>query len=168
MSVGSVLAADPRATGPGRDGTGRGAGSMRHDGSVLIQVEGLTRSPDDVALVEVRTSVGTVAARWCGGPEVAPGAHHVEWELDEEFRWGLNCSQVELEEPYLSQNERWVVFRGRLGLVGTLSVPMFAHLELADAVIDLGHIDALPDGMAGSWVEVRLEPEKIKIYPYLV
>jgi hypothetical protein len=47
-------------------------------------------------------------------------------------------------------------------------VPAFAHLELSDAVIDLGHIDALSDGMAGSWVELYLEPEKIKIYPRLV
>lgn len=141
---------------------------MRHDGSVLVRVERLTRSPDGAALVEVRTSVGTAAARWCGDPELATGVHHVEWELDEEFRWGLNCSEVEVEEPSLSQSEGGVVFRGRLGVVGTGSVPAFAHLELSDAVIDLGHIDALSDGMAGSWVELYLEPEKIKVYPHLV
>ena len=94
--------------------------------------------------------------------------HHVEWELDDDFRWGINCAQVEIEEPCLSQTERGVVFRGRLGVVGTASEPALTHLELADAIIDLGHIDALPDGMAGSWVELYLAPEKIKVYPFLV
>jgi hypothetical protein len=142
--------------------------SVRNDDPVLVQVEGVIRSPDDAVLVEVRTSVGTVVARWCGDLEATLGAHHVEWELDEEFRWGLNCSQVEVEEPYLCQNERGVFFRSRLGLEETAPVPAFAHLELADALIILGHIDALPEGMAGSWVELHLKPEKVKVYPYLV
>jgi NAD(P)-dependent dehydrogenase (short-subunit alcohol dehydrogenase family) len=30
--------------------------------------------------------------------------HDVEWELDEEFRWGLNCSPVTTGEPYARQN----------------------------------------------------------------
>jgi hypothetical protein len=135
---------------------------------VLVHVERLTRFPDDTALVEVRTSVGTVAARWCGGPEAVPGVHHVEWELDDEFRWGINCVQVESEESCLSRTGRGVAFRGRLGVVGTASEPALMHLELADAVIDLGHIAGLPDGMAGSWVELYLALEKIKVYPFLV
>jgi hypothetical protein len=141
---------------------------VRHDHPVLVQVEGVVRSADDGALVEVRTSVGTVAARWCGALDATPGAHHVEWELDEEFRWGLNCSRVEVEEPHLWQNERGVFFRGRLGLEEAASVPAFAHLELAGALIPLGHIDALPEGIAGSWVELHLGPEKVKVYPYLL
>jgi hypothetical protein len=56
--------------------------------------------------------------------------------------------------------------RGRLGLTEMEGVQPFAHLELADALIDLGHVDAMPQGMAGAWVEIHLVPEKIKIYPY--
>lgn len=141
---------------------------MRHDDPVLVQVEEVTRSADDATLVEVRTSVGSAAAHWCGDLGATPGAHHVEWELDEEFRWGLNCSQVDVEGPHLCQNERGVFFRGRLHLDGAASVPAFAHLELADAVIDLGHVDALPEGVAGSWVELHLGPENVKVYPYLL
>lgn len=119
-------------------------------------------------LVEVRTPVGTVAAHWGGGLRAAPGAHHVEWELDEEFRWGLNCSRAEAGEPRLCQDERGIFFRGRLDLEATASVPAFAYLELADAVIALGHIDALPEGAAGSWVELRLEAGNVKVFPYLL
>jgi len=142
--------------------------SSRHDDLVLVQVEGAIRSPDGTALVEVRTSVGTAIARWCGDVGATSGAHHVEWELDEEFRWGLNCSQAAVEQPRLCQNERGVFLRGRLGLEETASVPAFAHVELAGALIVLGRIDALPEGMAGSWVELHVKPDKVKVYPYLV
>jgi hypothetical protein len=135
---------------------------------MLVQVDKVTRSPDGATLAEVRTSVGTVVARWCGDLGATLGTHHVEWELDEEFQWGLNCSQVEIEEPSLRQNEHGTFFRGRLGLEKTASVQAFAHLELADAVIDLGPIDALPEGAAGSWVELHLKPETISVYPYLL
>ncbi|MEO6083155.1 MAG: hypothetical protein ABIQ18_08610 [Umezawaea sp.] len=94
------------------------------------------------------------------------GTHYVEWELDEEFQWGLNCVRAEVEEPHLCQDERRVVLRGQLGLEGTESAQAFAYLELADSMIALGHIDALPDGMSGAWVELHLEPAKIKLYPY--
>ncbi|WP_141980936.1 hypothetical protein [Saccharothrix saharensis] len=131
---------------------------------MLVHVEKVTRSPSGAALVEVRTSVGTVTARWCGDQEATSGAHHVEWELDEEFRWGLDCRRVDDEAPHLGQDERGAFFRGRLGL--TSSVPAYAHLEVADSVIDLGRVDALPDCVAGSWVEVHLEPEKVAVHPY--
>ncbi|MFE9745476.1 hypothetical protein ACFYOT_11270 [Saccharothrix saharensis] len=131
---------------------------------MLVQVEGVTRSASGAALVEVRTSVGTVTVRWCGDLEATPGAHHVEWELDEEFRWGPDCHPVDAGTPRLGQDERGAFFRGRLGL--TSSTPAFAHLELADAVVDLGRVDALPDDAAGSWVEVHLEPGKVAAHPY--
>ncbi|VVJ19564.1 Uncharacterised protein [Amycolatopsis camponoti] len=133
---------------------------------MLVQVERLSRTPDDVTLVTLRTPIGTVSACWAGNLEAAAGEHHVEWELDEEFRWGSNCLPVAVEEPCLRQDEHAVFCRGRLGLTGIEAAQPFAHLELADAVIDLGHVDALPPGMAGAWVEVHLGPEKITIYPY--
>ncbi len=39
---------------------------------------------------------------------------------------------------------------------------------LADSVIDLGHLDALPEGMAGSWIELNPKPANVKIYSYLL
>lgn len=96
------------------------------------------------------------------------GEHHIEWELDEDFRWGFNCSPATVGEPCLYQDERGVFCRGRLGLTGIQAAQPFAHLELADAVIDLGHIDGLPQGMTGAWVEIDLRPEKIKIHPYQI
>ncbi|WP_410646330.1 hypothetical protein [Amycolatopsis sp. cmx-4-54] len=141
---------------------------MRNDDPVLVQVERLSRNPGDARLVTVRSSVGSVSASWCGNLEAAAGEHHIEWELDEEFRWGFNCSPATVEEPCLHQDERGVFSRGRLGLTGFESEEPFAHLELAGAVIDLGHIDGLPHGMAGTWVEINLRPEQIKIYPYRI
>lgn len=134
---------------------------------MLVQVDGV-RSSDGALLAEVKTSVGTAVVRWSDDPPVTPGAHHVEWELDQEFRWGLNCFRAEVEEPRVCQDERGIVFRGRLAVEGTGSVPRFAHLELAGAVIDLGHVDGLPEGVAGSWVEIHVEPDKVKVHPYLV
>ena len=133
---------------------------------MLVQVERFSRNPGDAALVTLRTPVGTGSACWAGNLEAAAGEHLVEWELDEEFRWGFNCLPAAVEQPCLYQEERGVSFRGRLGLTEMRPAPPFAHLELADAVIDLGHIEALPEGMAGAWVEIHLGPEKIKIYPY--
>ncbi|WP_052121202.1 hypothetical protein [Amycolatopsis sp. MJM2582] len=130
---------------------------------MLVQVE---RHPDDAGLVTVRTSVGTVPASWAGNPETATGEHHIEWELDEEFRWGSNCSPVAIEEPRLYNDEREVFYRGRLGLTEIEAAQPLAHLEMAGAVIDLGPIAGLPQGMAGTWVEINLRPEKIKIHPY--
>ena len=45
---------------------------------------------------------------------------------------------------------------------------MPAQERLRSSVIDLGHVEALPEGMAGSWVELRLEPENVKVYSYLL
>ncbi|WP_177320643.1 hypothetical protein [Lentzea waywayandensis] len=134
---------------------------------MLVQVERVVRSSDDVVLAYVRTSVGLVVARWCGELEATPGAHHVEWELDEEFRWGLNCSEVEVGEPLVRENERGIFVQGQLGLEAADQGSAFAHLEFADALILLGHINGLPEGMAGSWVELHLPHEKVKVYPYL-
>jgi hypothetical protein len=133
---------------------------------MLVQMEWFSRNPGDAVLVTLRTSVGTVSACWAGNPEAAAGEHHVEWELDEEFRWGFNCLPAAVEEPCLYQEKRGVFCRGRLGLTEIQAAQPIAHLELADAVIDLGRIEALPQGMAGAWVEIHLKPEKIKIYPY--
>lgn len=133
---------------------------------MLVEVARISPDPDDAAMVTLRTSVGTVPVRWGGSQEAAAGEHHVEWELDEEFQWGFNCLPAAVEEPRLSQDGRGVCCRGRLGLTGIEAAQPFAHLELAEAVIDLGQVDALPRGMAGAWVEIHLGPEKITIYPY--
>ncbi|MFJ8912727.1 hypothetical protein [Amycolatopsis sp. NPDC102389] len=135
---------------------------------MLVQVELFSRNPGDATLVTVRTSVGTVQAFWGGNLEAAAGAHHIEWELDEEFRWGFNCSPAAVEEECLYQDERGVFCRGRLGVTGIEAAQPFPHLELVGAVIDLGHIEGLPQGTAGAWVEINLRPEKVKIYPYQI
>ncbi|ONF73065.1 hypothetical protein [Amycolatopsis keratiniphila] len=108
----------------------------------------------------------TAPASWAGNLETAAGEHHIEWELDEEFQWGANCSPAAVEEPCIHQDERGVFYRGRLGLIEIEAEPPLAHLELVDVVIDLGHIEGLPQGMAGAWVEINLKPEKIRVYPY--
>ncbi|WP_329047699.1 hypothetical protein OG738_36100 [Amycolatopsis sp. NBC_01488] len=117
---------------------------------MLVEVERSSPNPGDAALVTLRTSFGTVPVCWGGSWEAAAGEYHVEWELDEEFRWGFTCLPAAVEEPRLYQDGRGVCCRGRLGLTGIAEAQPFAHLELADAVIDLGHVDALPQGMAGA------------------
>jgi hypothetical protein len=42
------------------------------------------------------------------------------------------------------------------------------ELELADSVIDLGHVDTLPAGMAGSWIELNPRPANVEVYSYLL
>lgn len=143
---------------------------------MLVQVERLTESACGAVSVEVRTSVGMVTARWRGDRDATPGEHHVEWTLDEEFRWKHNCFQTAAEEPRVRHSERAVVFRGRLMLDVAEAADddhaapgeRWATLVLGDALIMLGHIEALPDGMAGSWVELHVAPENVEIHPYLV
>lgn len=133
---------------------------------MLVRVERLTESAGGAVVVEVRTSVGTVTARWRGDRTATPGAHHVEWTLDEEFRWGLNCFQTAAGEPRVRHGESAVVFRGRLML--DAAGEQWATLVLGDALIMLGHIEALPDGVAGAWVEIHVAPENIEVHPYVV
>lgn len=135
---------------------------------MLVQVAGVVGSAGGADRVEVRTPVGTVVARWCGASRAVPGTHHVEWDLDQEFRWGLTCSPADVDSPRVRGDEHGSLFRGRLVLEATTSAPVFAHLELAGAVIALGHVDALPEGVSGSWVELHLEPGTVAVHPYLV
>ena len=137
---------------------------------MLVQVDGLTESAGGVVSVEVRTSVGTVTARWCGDTKATPGEHHVEWTLDEEFHWGLNCFPATAEAPQVRQDERAVVFRGRLSLDDDRVEPgkPWANLALGEALIMLGSVEALPEGVAGSCVEVHVAQENVQVYRYLV
>ena len=117
---------------------------------MLVRVERLTASACGAVLVEVHTSVGMVTARWRGDTEATRGEHHVEWTLDEEFRWGQNCFQAAAKEPRLRDGDRVVVVRGQLRLdvaediVGdhAVSGKHWANLALGNALIVLGHIEA--------------------------
>ena len=94
------------------------ARAIGNDDPVLVQVERFSGNPGDAALVTLRTPAGIVSARLAGSLEAAAGEHHVEWELDEEFRWGFNCLPAAVEQARLYQEEHGVFCRGRLGLTG--------------------------------------------------
>ncbi|GAA3990970.1 hypothetical protein GCM10022247_07240 [Allokutzneria multivorans] len=132
---------------------------------MLVEVIGLVVAEGGVVLAEVRTPVGAVTVKWCDEREPSLGAHQVEWELDVEFRWGQDVLRAEDRSEWLSQNEHEIAFRGRLSLAE--SEPPLAHVELAGAVIDLGHVEGVPTDLSATWVELRVPSEKVALYPCL-
>lgn len=116
-------------------------------------------------MVRVRSEVGVAVGLWCGGPTDVGCEHYVEWTVDDDVAWGGNTQPVVCPSPALSENGSQVVFRGRLTLTGDGG----AVLEAGDSQILFDVADPLPPvAVDGTWVEVRVERDRVSLYPYLL
>lgn len=139
-------------------------GWTRHDRVVLVEVEKIERLPEGAWLAHVRTSFGRLAAvRWCGDPAVRPGGSHVEWTIDEDIVWGRNAKLAVGSGPQMRSEGDRVVLRGRLSPFGDDGVVVL-DLDRTPIMFDLAA--PLPAGVAGSWVDIRVERENVALYPY--
>ncbi|MET9503633.1 hypothetical protein ABZY42_18225 [Streptomyces sp. NPDC006622] len=129
---------------------------------MLIELVKVARFPGTPWLAHVRTSFGHTAVRWCGDRAAEPGEYHVEWTIDEHIVRGRNAEPAAGIGPGLRTGGHCVVLRGRLSLTEGGA----ALLDLDGTTILLDLPDQLPERVAGTWVELFIEREKIALYPY--
>lgn len=113
-------------------------------------------------LAQIRTPFGGAAVRWCGDQAAEPGEYHVEWTVYEDIAWGRNAKPAADSGPGVRLGGHCVVLRGRLNL----TVDGTAMLDLDGTQILLDLAAPLPAGVAGTWVELFLEREKVAIHPF--
>lgn len=102
---------------------------------------------------QIRTPFDETGVRWCGDQAAEPGEHHVEWTVDEDIAWGRNAKPAASSGPGVRPGAHCLVLRGQLNLAAD-----------GAAVLDLAA--PLSEGVAGTWVEVFLEREKVALYPF--
>ncbi|WP_405903120.1 hypothetical protein OG696_18925 [Streptomyces sp. NBC_00656] len=115
-------------------------------------------------MAQIRTSFGVTAVRWCGDQAAEPGEYHVEWTCDEDTAWGRNAKPAADTGPGVRPGRHGVVLRGRLNL----TVDGTAVMDLDGTQILLDLAAPLPEGVAGTWVELFLEREKVALHPFLL
>ena len=128
---------------------------------MLVDVEKIATFPWSPLLAQIRTPLGRTAVRWCGAQDDPAGPYHVEWTIDEEITWGRNAKPATDSSPRIEPGGHCVVLRGQLHLMEDGG----AVLALGDARILLELTERLPVGVAGTWVELYLDREKISLYP---
>ncbi|MGF1426528.1 hypothetical protein [Kitasatospora sp. LaBMicrA B282] len=129
---------------------------------MLVEVEKIAKFPWSPVLAQVRTAFGRTSVRWCGDPGAEPGEYHVEWTVEEDLAWGRNAKSAVGSGPEIRQGGHGVVLRGRLSTTEDGA----AVLQLGDALILLDLATPVPGGAVDTWIELRVEREKIALYPY--
>ena len=129
---------------------------------MLVELVKVAKFPWSPWLAQIRTSFGETAVRWCGDQAAKPGKHHVEWTVDEDIAWGRNAKPAVGFGPGVRPGGHCVVLRGLLNL----TVDGAAVLDFDGSQILLDLADSLPEGVAGTWVELFIAREKIALYPY--
>lgn len=113
-------------------------------------------------MAQIQTTFGRTALRWCGEQDASAGPYHVEWTIDEEISWGRNAEPAAEAVPGVKAAGHCVIVRGRVELTADGA----AVLDLDGTQILLDLADPLPADVAGTWIELYLEREKIALYPY--
>ncbi|WP_326659523.1 hypothetical protein [Streptomyces sp. NBC_00385] len=129
---------------------------------MLIELVRVVKFPSSPWLAQIRTPLGGTSVRWCGDQAAGPGEYHVEWTVDEDIAWGRNAKPATEAGPGLRSGGRCVVLRGRLNL----TVDGAAVLDLDGTQVLLDLAAPLSEGLAGTWVELFLEREKVALHPF--
>jgi hypothetical protein len=139
-------------------GCGRGK-----DPRVLVEIEKIRRfawSPFPV--VQIKTRVGRTAVPWCGAADAPVGQYHVEWTIDTEISWGLNVQSAAEPGPAILAGGHCVIFRGRLQLTPDGA----GVLDLDGSMVLLDFAEPAPPEADGTWVQLHIGHEKIRLHPY--
>ncbi|WP_330300072.1 hypothetical protein [Streptomyces sp. NBC_00503] len=122
------------------------------------------RPPGHPCLARVRTPLGEVTVGWAGDPAAEPGAHYVEWTVDEDLAWGRNAEAAGPEgAPEVRDGgDGAVVLRGWLDIEedGVLVLRLGEDLVLLEAA------GPVPEGGVPGWVRLRLDRGRVALYPY--
>ncbi|WP_371493916.1 hypothetical protein OG871_02530 [Kitasatospora sp. NBC_00374] len=129
---------------------------------MLVEVERIASLPGSPLTAQVRTAFGRAAVRWCGAPTAGAGEYHVEWTVDEDIAWGRNAESAVGTGPEIRPDGQCVVLRGHL----RLAEDGVGLLDLDGATVLLDLTAPVPDGVVGTWVELRVARETLALYPY--
>ncbi|MFD7974332.1 hypothetical protein [Streptomyces sp. NPDC059071] len=130
---------------------------------MLVKVEAVQRAQQGAMFVRVHSAVGTAEVLWQGTPQAVGRDHHVEWTVDEDIVWTENTRPCTDGRPELREDGGRIVFRGRL----SLDADGVAVLDVGGSVLLFDLADPpLPDGVDGSWVEVRVAADNVTVWPY--
>ncbi|MFD8019687.1 hypothetical protein ACFV6G_04585 [Streptomyces lavendulae] len=129
---------------------------------MLVEVEEVQPTQSGPMAVRVHSALGTVVVLWRGAPEAVGREHHVEWTVDEDIAWTVNAWPSAFGVSELREDGDSIVLRGRLSLC-----------EDGGAVLDVGGAPVLfdladpppPEGVDGSWVEVRAARGRVTVWP---
>ncbi|WP_406272608.1 hypothetical protein OHT93_23775 [Streptomyces sp. NBC_00191] len=127
-----------------------------------VTLEKVAKFPGGRVLAHVRTPFGHTAVRWCGDPAAEPGEYHVEWAVDEALTWGHNAKPASCSGPGVRPGGHGVVLCGHMYVFEDGA----AALDLGGTPILLDLAAPLPEGVAGSWVEICVERENVALWPY--
>ncbi|MFJ9944919.1 hypothetical protein [Streptomyces erythrochromogenes] len=136
---------------------------IEDDGWVLVKVEEVQPARSGPLSVRVHSAVGTAVVLWQGAPRAVGREHQVEWTVDEDIVWTENTRPSPVGGPELREDGAHIVLRGRL----SLDEGGGAALDGGGSLIlfDLAN-PPLPEGVEGSWVEVRVAPDSVTVWPY--
>ncbi|MFH9397473.1 hypothetical protein [Streptomyces sp. NPDC017556] len=85
--------------------------------------------------------------------------------MDEDIVWAENAWPGTDGKPALREDGDYIIFRGRL----SLDEDGGAALDVGGSVLLFDLADSpVPDGVDGSWVEVRVAPGNVMAWPYEV
>ncbi|MFF3554214.1 hypothetical protein ACFYXL_12450 [Streptomyces tsukubensis] len=132
---------------------------------MLVKVEAVPPARSGPVFVRVHSAVGTAVVVWQGAPQAVGREHYVEWTVDEDIVWSENAWPSADGTFELREDADRIVLRGWL----SLDEDGVAVLDVGGSVIlfDLAN-PPLPDGVNGSWVEVRVAPVNVTVWPYEV
>ncbi|MGW0778574.1 hypothetical protein ACWD01_34245 [Streptomyces sp. NPDC002835] len=131
---------------------------------MLVELVKVAKFPSNPWLAQIRTPYGHAAVRWCGDRTAEPGVYHVEWTVDQNLTWGRNAKPSATHGPGIRTGGHCVILRGRL----SVEEDGAGVLDLGGALILLDLTDPVPEGVAGTWIELRVERERISLYPYVL
>ncbi|MEU2392806.1 hypothetical protein [Streptomyces sp. NPDC007369] len=112
--------------------------------------------------VRVHSAVGTAVVLWQGAVGAVGREHHVEWTVDEDLAWAENTRPAAAGPPELREDGDRIVFRGRLDLTGDGGAVLVVGGE--PILFDLADPPP-PEGVDGSWVEVRAARDRVTVWP---
>ncbi|MEU0368699.1 hypothetical protein ABZ070_00265 [Streptomyces sp. NPDC006283] len=131
---------------------------------MLVELVKVAKFPWSPWLAQIRTPYGSTAVRWRGDPAAEPGEVHVEWTVDEDFRWGQNAKPAAASGPDIRAGGHCVILQGLLSVEEDGATVM----DLGGSLILLDITGPLPENASGAWIELWVEREKISLYPYVL
>ncbi|MBP2054242.1 hypothetical protein J2Z21_007245 [Streptomyces griseochromogenes] len=153
----------PEAFRPG--GSDRSRSKTMDDCGVLVEIEAVRQASVPSEMVRVRSDVGTAVVLWQGDPGDVGREHHVEWTVDDYMTWAGNTKPAASASSAVAEEGDQIILRGRLSLPGDKA----AFLEIAGSQILFDLADPLPpDEADGTWVEVRLRPDSVSLWPHQI
>jgi hypothetical protein len=129
---------------------------------MVVRITVTAVSDDTPPNVTFETSLGTGAGCWAADPPTAGRGYDVEIEVEDELAWGQQIRLASGDEISLSIVDGLVVVRA-------LYQPIdddVASLSLGNSIVMIEVTGAPPGVQSEVLVELRLEKQMVRLFPY--